>query len=43
MKYFSGKFEPFREKMVKMMIYLDLDTPSDNHCGIFKYFRVVTL
>ena len=40
---FFWKFEPFREKMVKMMIYIDLDTPLDNRCGIFKYFRAVTL
>ena len=38
-KYFFGKFEPFREKMAK----IDLDTPSDNRCGTFKYFRAVTL
>ena len=38
-----GKFEPFREQMVKMMTNIDLDTPSDNRCGIFKYFRAVTL
>ena len=39
MKYFSGKFEPFRENMAKMMNYIDLDTPSHNRCGTFKYFR----
>ena len=42
-KYFSGKFEPFREKMAKMMNYIDLDTPSDNRCGTSKYFRAGTL
>ena len=25
--------------MAKMMNYIDLDTPSDNRCGTFKYFR----
>ena len=25
------------------MNYIDLDTPSDNLCGIFKCFRAVTL
>ena len=40
---FFRKFEPFREKMAKLMIYIDLDTPLDNRCGIFKYFRAVTL
>ena len=41
--FFSEKFEPFREKMAKMMNYIDLDTPSDNLCGTFKHFRAVTL
>ena len=34
---------PFREKMAKMMNYIDLDTQSDNRCGTFKNFRAVTL
>ena len=42
-KYFSGKFEPFRNKMAKMMNYIDLDTPSVNRCGTFEYFWAVTL
>ena len=29
--------------MAKMMNYIDLNTPSDNRCGTFKYFRAVTL
>ena len=29
--------------MAKMTNYIDLDTPSDNGCGTFKYFRAVTL
>ena len=31
------------KKMAKMTNYIDLDTPSDNRCGTFKYFRAVTL
>ena len=42
-KVFSEKIEPFREKMAETMTYIDLDTPSDNLCGTFKYFRAVTL
>ena len=29
--------------MAQMMNYIDLDTPSDNRCGTFKYFRAGTL
>ena len=41
--FFRKSFEPFREKMAETMNNIDLDTPSYNLCGTFKYFRAVTL